>query len=108
MSDLYFKALNKTVEDNSDHLLAVFTKKALISGWPEDLVSKIGVKIVDGNIAITHDQKLTQTISDLEYGTTSTPPRAAMRNFAAELDAHLLDILVACGIDAMFKRQVFS
>ena len=108
MSELYFKVLDNKLKDSSEHFLGVFTKQALLSGWPEDLVAKIGVTFEGGNIGITHDEKLTQVISDLEYGTLETPPKAAIRKFVSEVDAHLLDILVECGIDAMFRRRVFS
>jgi len=108
MKTVYLDALNNNLEKHSDHFSEAFAKRALIHGWPEKVVQDTRVAFQDGDMALTYDDRLSDEIMDLEYGSLNVPARAAIRNFTASVSPSIEDILIDHGINQLFNRGVFS
>lgn len=78
----FHNALHKSSVDTSRFLSAHLRSEARASGWPEHIVSHMGVTYGSGGFnAHVHDDHHDDAMR-LEYGTSSTQPTAAVRRFA--------------------------
>lgn len=78
-------ALEKSSHETARMLSHQFRNEARASGWPEHIVSRMRVHYHEGEFKISGHKSHTKDIHDLEYGTTSQRPTAAMRRFANRL-----------------------
>ena len=83
-------ALVTTLESNltsglSEELTQSLKDFAKKSGWPQNITSKLEVEYQDGALVISYPDNLESKISELEYGTTGTPPRAVFRPFEVRM-----------------------
>ena len=83
-------ALISTLESNlssglSEELTQELISFAKKSGWPSDIASKLTVAYEDSTLVISYPDSLEAKISELEYGTAGTPPRAVFRPFEVRM-----------------------
>ena len=71
------KASNETTRFMSAHLRS----EARASGWPEHIVSGLHVRHDKGSFTVHSHPEHHQDVMNLEYGTSSTRPNAAIRRF---------------------------
>jgi len=76
------QALHRSSIETSRFLSAGLRNEARTSGWPEHVVRHMSVSYTkDGFDAHVHDDHHAEAMN-LEYGTPSTQPSAAVRRFA--------------------------
>jgi hypothetical protein len=56
--------------------------EARASGWPNNVVRNLSVRHQDGEFTVHSHEGHRDQVLDLEYGTPSTQPTAAIRRFA--------------------------
>lgn len=78
-------ALEKSSYETAHMLSRQLRHETRASGWPEHIVNRMKVHYHDGEFKIAAHPKHTSHINDLEYGTPSTRPTAAMRRFSNRL-----------------------
>lgn len=83
-------ALVTTLESNltaglSEELTNDIRSFAKKSGWPDNVASKLTVEYADDTLVISYPDSLESKISELEYGTAGTPPRAVFRPFEVRM-----------------------
>lgn len=64
-----------------DYLSREVRRHARDSGWPRHLSESLGVEHSGGHLRVSVPDHLADEVMDLEYGTPSTPPSGAMRQF---------------------------
>lgn len=79
-------ALVTTLESNlasglSEELTQNLRDFARKSGWPSSVTAKLEVEYQENTLVISYPDSLESKISELEYGTAGTPPRAVFRPF---------------------------
>ena len=70
-------------------------ESAQTSGWPNNVVAALSVKYNDGDMAVSYPSQLTAEVEDLEYGTSSTPPRSVIRRFNLRLESYMQNAIQA-------------
>lgn len=75
-------------------------------GWPEGVMKQVSVFTDETGVHLSYDENLEQQISTLEYGGLGQPAKAAIRNFTADLDRMIANILAKRGAEAMFARGI--
>lgn len=63
------------------YLSSALRTHAASNGWPQNLSQSLGVHHHDGHVRVSIPDHLVEQAMDLEYGTPSTPPSAAVRQF---------------------------
>jgi len=82
MKQKIHSAIKNSGHETSRFVTAHVRDEARNSGWPEDLIHSTHVSYgEDGFTAHTHD-KHAEKVKDLEYGTPSSRPTAALRRAA--------------------------
>ena len=74
-------SINKASHETARLMSAHLRSEARASGWPEHVVSNLHVKHDSGSFTIHAHPDQRQQVMDLEYGTTTTRPTAAIRRF---------------------------
>ena len=73
------ESLNKAGLEPTRFMSAHLRSEARKSGWPEDVVRHLAIKHSDGEFTVhSHDSHRAEVLN-LEYGTPSTQPTAAIR-----------------------------
>lgn len=67
----------------SNKLRDSFRKMAGSSGWPEEIINQVDVRVEDSNILVQYPDSIAKEVGDLEYGHLKNPPRAAIRKMTA-------------------------
>ena len=74
-------SLSKATQDTTRFMSAHLRIEARKSGWPADVVRHLSVRHQDGNFTVHSHGDHRSTVMDLEYGTPSQRPTAAIRRF---------------------------
>ena len=81
----YFKeikdSIHKASVETTRFMSAHLRSEARKSGWPEDIVRHLSVKHSDGAFTVHSHESHRADVLNLEYGTPSTQPTAAIRRF---------------------------
>ena len=76
------ESLHKASIETTRLMSAHLRSEARASGWPNHIVRNLSVRHNDGEFTVhSHDEHRSQVL-DLEYGTPSTQPTAAIRRFS--------------------------
>ena len=75
------KSLHKSSIDTSRLMSAKLRSEAMASGWPSHIARGMHVKYNDGEFTVHSHPDHRDHVLDLEYGTPSTSPTAAIRRF---------------------------
>lgn len=76
------KAIESASNDAAHYMTAHLRSEAKASGWPSDIAKKMHVKHSGGSFDVHVHEKHLDRALDLEYGTPSTQPTAAVRRAA--------------------------
>lgn len=82
------RALGHATEATAEHLTGVFHSHARALGWPERVTSSARVKHDGAQYTVDIPEHALDDAMDLEYGTQSTPPAAAIRQFSNRVDEY--------------------
>ena len=74
-------SLAKATQDTTRFMSAHLRIEARKSGWPDDVVSHLFVRHEDGEFTVHSHESHRNQVLDLEYGTPSQRPTAAIRRF---------------------------
>jgi len=74
-------SLAKATVDTTRFMSAHLRIEARKSGWPDDVVRHLSVHHNDGEFTVHSHDDHRNTVMDLEYGTPSQRPTAAIRRF---------------------------
>jgi hypothetical protein len=89
-------AIEAAAKHTSRYMTGQLRKEAKASGWPRHVVSNMGVVYNDKKLEVhIHDNHLAEA-HDLEYGTTTSRPTAAIRrstNRTQDADAFFMKTL---------------
>ena len=75
------KSLHTASHDTSRLMSAKLRTEALASGWPAHIARSLHVRYNEGNFTVHTHPTYKDHVLDLEYGTPSTSPTAAIRRF---------------------------
>jgi hypothetical protein len=75
------ESLNRASVETTRFMGAHLRSEARASGWPEKIVRNLHVRHSNGAFTIHGNPEHKTEILNLEYGTPSTQPTAAMRRF---------------------------
>lgn len=75
------ESLHKASIETSRLMSAKLRSEAMASGWPTNIARGMHVQYNDGEFHVHAHPSHKQQVFDLEYGTPSTPPSAAIRRF---------------------------
>ncbi len=75
------ESLNRASVETTRFMGAHLRSEARASGWPEKIVRNLHVRYSDGAFTIHGNPDHKTEILNLEYGTPSNQPTAAMRRF---------------------------
>ena len=75
-------ALDKASIETTRFMSAHLRSEARASGWPEHIVRNLHVSHKDGEFNVHAHPNHESHVLDLEYGTPSTQPTAAIRRFS--------------------------
>ena len=78
----YNSAIHKASLDTTRLMSAHLRTEAQNSGWPDPVVRNLHVRYSDGEFNVYGHKNHTKDIQNLEYGTPSSHPTAALRRFA--------------------------
>lgn len=78
----YDSAIHKASLDTARLLSAHLRAEAQNSGWPEHITQNLHVRYSDGEFNVYGHKSHSADIHDLEYGTPTMQPTAALRRFA--------------------------
>lgn len=69
-------------------VLAGLTRKLRVSarraGWPEDVAKQLRVTLKDMDVTVSYPYSAFEAVTNLEYGTPSSPPKSVIRTFQPE------------------------
>jgi hypothetical protein len=74
-------SLHKASHDTARFMSAHLRSEARASGWPDHLVSSLHVRHNSGSFTVHAHPSSRADVMDMEYGTTSIQPTAAIRRF---------------------------
>ena len=74
-------SLHKAGVETSRLMSAKLRSEARASGWPNHIIRHLGVAHSDGAFTVHSHEDHRSAVMDLEYGTTTQRPTAAIRRF---------------------------
>jgi hypothetical protein len=80
------KALIQSSKDTANFMTAELRNEALNSGWDPSVANSLRVVFSKNKFVVKYPDKHKTAVTNLEYGTPSTQPTAAIRRFSNRLE----------------------
>lgn len=68
-------------------MTAQLRQECIASGWSPEVANRVSVKFSNGTFAVHIPDSIKSQVDNLEYGTPSTQPTAAIRRFGNRADS---------------------
>jgi hypothetical protein len=81
LSEVINNALLEGASYDSVNVTARLRAFLIESGWPVEVASGVSIRNTGGTYTAYYPSRLARAVNDLEYGTETTPPNPAIRNF---------------------------
>lgn len=97
-------------QDAVDEMLPVLKESlrsfVLSAGWPVDVADALDISYDVGILHITCPDDIAEAVEDLEYGTETSSPNAALRAFVIRADQYVGDIVGGRAADYLFQQKL--